>query len=133
MIIWSYTNMFEKGCSWLKKGIIIFLFVMFLIYFGIPSWNSYKEKKTIFIESTRNYTQTDFPALSIGQFSKNMSHIVQTCYSFNDTKRESLNIILNNLINLFEQNCWLLWPKPGYYCERYLGKLLLWTKFFFEK
>ena len=81
--------MFNMGLSGLKYGLLVFLFIMFLVYFGIPSWQSYIEKKTIFIESHRNHTQTDFPAMSINEFSENMSDIAQSCHSLNDSKRES--------------------------------------------
>ena len=71
-----------------KNVAVVFLFLMFLIYFCVPSWESFRERRTIFIETQRFYEQTDFPVISIGKQTKNMSLILQSCFCYDDAKRE---------------------------------------------
>ena len=59
---------------------VLIVLIFFIIYFGIPSIEQYLRKETIFIETQRDYLQSDFPHISVTRFPHN-ENTKEECYS----------------------------------------------------
>lgn len=91
-------TLLAKTLVLLKKGIFLLLFVLFMVYFGIPSIETFIRKETIFIENTGHYSHLDFPVISITRYPDNQT-IKEECYSKNKSK-ELLDCVRNKTFDL---------------------------------
>ena len=73
-----------KALFILRFLVIIILWILFLIFFGVPSLERFLKKETIFVETTRKYRKEDLPVLSVSKFKNGMlidDEIDNKCFS----------------------------------------------------
>ena len=97
----------------LKFAFACFLLLLFFIVFGLPSLEKFNAKKTIVIESTKDYEETDHPAITVcanngvfgwRQNGSNLENdkVFQTICNSSTNAAEALECINKNTFNLSE-------------------------------
>ena len=80
-----------------KLGFIILLWVIFLLYFGIPSIKNYLKRETILVESERRFTMDDLPTISVNKMRSMKSFDYNSCPDDGSSLEECLESVTGDI------------------------------------